>query len=139
MHPIAAPKPSRGRENAAVLCATVLLLAILGWRITLTAVGAPPEARFVFAKPFRAEAQGYLLLVGAPPPGRPRGPHQSASSAGSALPTHELAWPRRGSGLGVLLETLGYTRGPVALIIDGEGHLVRVESVHTDTPQPSGR
>lgn len=122
MRPVRIPARMRKIADTAIFFTTTLLLAVLCWRVALTAVAAPPQARLLFPEATREQPQGYLLVVGAPPPTLPSG-----------LPIHVIAWPRRGAPLGALLGSLGYTSGPVGLTIDSEGHVVRIESLRTGT------
>lgn len=91
-------------------------------------VAAPPQARLLLPEATRAQPQGYLLVVGDPPP-----------NLRSGLPTRVTAWPRQGTRLGTLLGSLGYASGPVGLTIDSEGHVVRIESLRTDTAPRGAR
>lgn len=117
-----APKRLHGIADTAIFFTTGLLLAVLCWKVILTAAAAPPQARLLFPEATRAQPQGYLLVVGDPPP-----------TLRSGLPTRVTAWPRQGTRLGTLLGSLGYAAGPVGLTIDSEGHVVRIESLRTDT------
>ena len=115
-----APKRLHGLADTAIIFTTALLLAVLCWRVALTMVAAPPQARLLFPEATREQPQGYLLVVGTPPP-----------TLRSVLPTRVTAWPRQGTRLGMRLGSLGYIRGPVGLTIDSEGHVVRIESLRT--------
>lgn len=74
---------------------------------------------------------GYILVVGTPP---------STREATAELPTRVVPWPRRGAPLAVLVGSFGYTSagGPIALTIDAQGHVVRIESLRAaNDPPPS--
>lgn len=127
-----------GRRDVLTVAATALLLATLLWRVVLVAwMPTPVRARELLASPADTTAPGHLVLLVDTP-----GTRASTEAAARA----RRAWPRfsldiRAAGmpseaphakdalperLRSLARSYGYPRLPLLLILDQEGHVVRI-------------